>query len=215
VKVGAMESKYGDSKLGDDDKASSKYMDDEKKSSSKKVDDDFDDDDVEADRDWSSLMNAKKEGEIKVSNDPDALKIVEGFRINYMNMRDAVSGKLMWQSGAWNEEMWQEEKEARIPAEILGCRAVSREINFTSREEMRNFRLEQRVFFQGVCMEEWFFEFGFVIPGSTNTWQQTIEAADPNSMLPASMLSGNVTIETSFYDSDLFVSKSLVRVFYD
>jgi hypothetical protein len=42
---------------------------------------------------------------------------------------------------------------ARIPAEILGCRAVSREINFTSREEMRNFRLEQRVFFQGVCME--------------------------------------------------------------
>jgi hypothetical protein len=108
---------------------------------------------------------------------------------------------------------------------------------------------------------EWFFEFGFVIPGSTNTWQQTIEAADENSMLPASMLrcvnslvrfhsillivafepvdrshnriilktltlfvaqfcvlffvSGNVTIETSFYDSDLFVSKSLVRVFYD
>ncbi len=38
---------------------------------------------------------------------------------------------------------------------------------------------------------EWFFEFGFVIPGSTNTWQQTIEAADENSMLPASMLRCN------------------------
>merc|ERR1719272_595604 len=98
-------SKYDDSKLGDDEK-SSKYVDDDKKSSSKKVDDDFDDDDRDAERDWSSLMNAKKEGEIKVSDDPDAVKIVEGFRINYMNMRDAVSGKLMWQSGAWNEEMW-------------------------------------------------------------------------------------------------------------
>ena len=42
---------------------------------------------------------------------------------------------------------------ARVPADILKCRAVSREINFTSVEEMSNFRLEQRVFFQGVCME--------------------------------------------------------------
>ena len=34
-------------------------------------------------------------------------------------------------------------------------------------------------------------------------------------MLPAYLLNGNVTIETSFFDGDLFVSKSLVRVFYD
>ena len=43
---------------------------------------------------------------------------------------------------------------------------------------MKNFRLEQRVFFQGQCIEEWKFEFGFVIPGSTNSWQQTIEGAE-------------------------------------
>ncbi len=43
---------------------------------------------------------------------------------------------------------------------------------------MDHFRLEQRVFFQGVRIEEWLFEFGFVIPGSKNTWQQSIEAAD-------------------------------------
>ena len=43
---------------------------------------------------------------------------------------------------------------------------------------MNDFRLEQRVFFQGVCIEEWRFEFGFVIPGSKNTWQQSIEAAE-------------------------------------
>jgi hypothetical protein len=34
----------------------------------------------------------------------------------------------------------------------------------------------------------WLFQFGFVIPGSTNSWQQIIEAAPPDKMLPASML---------------------------
>ena len=35
---------------------------------------------------------------------------------------------------------------------------------------------------------EWAFNFGFVIPGSTNTWQSTIEAADTNKMIPANLL---------------------------
>ena len=51
----------------------------------------------------------------------------------------------------------------------------------------------------GVCMEEWFFDFGFVIPGSTNSWQSTIEGAGEDAMLPAYLLNGNVTIETSFF----------------
>jgi GMP-PDE, delta subunit len=36
---------------------------------------------------------------------------------------------------------------------ILQCRAVSRELNFTSAEEIRAFRLEQRIFFKGACLE--------------------------------------------------------------
>jgi len=121
----------------------------------------------------------------------------------------------MWVSGDWGDDMFEKEKEAHVPASILSCRAVAREINFTSEEEMNKFRLEQRVYFQGVCMEEWFFRFGFVIPGSTNNWEQTIYAAEKSAMMPASLISGQITIETSFYDDDLFVSKSLVRVFYD
>lgn len=35
---------------------------------------------------------------------------------------------------------------------------------------------------------EWFFEFGFVIPGSTNTWQSVIEAAPESQMMPANVL---------------------------
>ena len=42
---------------------------------------------------------------------------------------------------------------ARVPKKILKCKAVSREINFSSREKMDKFKLEQRVLFKGKCLE--------------------------------------------------------------
>lgn len=159
-------------------------------------------------------IEEKIDGEIRVSRDPVAREILHGFSLLSMNMRNADTGEQLWLCDSWADKMFSSEMQASIPKEILKCRAVSRELNFHSYKEMENFRLEQRVFFQGVCMEEWFFEFGFVIPNSTNSWQQVILAADESSMLPASLLTGKVTIETSFYDGDLFVSKSLVRLFY-
>jgi GMP-PDE, delta subunit len=64
------------------------------------------------------------------------------------------------------------------------------------------------------CCAEWFFKFGYVIPGSTNSWQQTIKAAPQEQMKCAKELSGRVTIETSFYDGKVLIAKTLVRVFY-
>ena len=42
---------------------------------------------------------------------------------------------------------------ARVPKKILKCKAVSREINFTSAELLKNLRLEQKVQFKGKIME--------------------------------------------------------------
>ena len=42
---------------------------------------------------------------------------------------------------------------ARVPKKILKCRAVSREINFSSHEQLANLRLEQSVQFKGRPME--------------------------------------------------------------
>jgi len=139
--------------------------------------------------------------------------ILKGFKLNWMNLRDADTGKILWQS---NEDMSipGREHEARVPKKILKCRAVSREINFSSAEQMEKFRLEQKVYLKDQVIEEWYFEFGFVIPNSTNTWQSLIEAAPESQMLPASLLSGNVVIETNFYDDDLLVSTSRVRLYY-
>ena len=53
-----------------------------------------------------------------------------------------------------------------------------------------------------------------MIPNSTNTWQSLIEAAPESQMMPANVLTGNVVIETMFYDGDLLVSTSKVRLYY-
>ncbi|KAI6063045.1 Retinal rod rhodopsin-sensitive cGMP 3',5'-cyclic phosphodiesterase subunit delta [Aix galericulata] len=128
---------------------------------------------------------------------------------NWMNLRDAETGKILWQ-GTEDLSVPGVEHEARVPKKILKCKAVSRELNFSSAEQMEKFRLEQKVYFKGQCLEEWFFEFGFVIPNSTNTWQSLIEAAPESQMMPANVLTGNVIIETKFYDDDLLVSTSRV-----
>lgn len=39
-----------------------------------------------------------------------------------------------------------------------------------------------------VLLTEWYFDFGFVIPSSTNTWQSLIEAAPESQMMPANVL---------------------------
>ena len=49
-------------------------------------------------------------------------------------------------------------------------------------------------------METLFFQFGFVIPGSTNSWEQII-VADQENLMPAEVLSGNLVCETIFYAS--------------
>ena len=145
--------------------------------------------------------------------DPRAQAILDGFKINWMNMSDATTGRVLWQEEDWGDLMVQ--RDIHLPKAILQCRSVSREFQFSCREMLHGLRLEQKIFFQGGCMEEWNFQFGFVIPNSTNTWQQTIHAAEENKMLPASLLNGNVIIETAFYDDELLVCKMLLRVFYD
>lgn len=170
--------------------------------------------DIEADEEFERLKNAPTVSVPAVARSKFAHNFVEGFKIISMSMRDATTGRLVWRSAHWDDQMFEKEISEDIPKEILRCRVVSREIIFTSAEEMNNFRLEQRVYFKGVCIEEWFFTFGYVMSGSRNSWQQTIDAAPPNEMLPADVLSGQVVFETSFYDDKEFLCKNSVRIFY-
>ena len=126
-------------------------------------------------------------------------------------MRDAATGKILWeQSKGWGD-MYDREILARVPRRLLDCRAVSREVNFTSEFKMKDFRLEQRVLLHDRPFERWNFRFGFVMPGSTNTWQQVIEAADE--MLPVEVLDGNVVIEHVLLRRPAPISQCRVRIF--
>jgi len=69
---------------------------------------------------------------------------------------------------------------------------------------------------------EWFFEFGFVIPDSTNTWQSVIEAAPQGQMMPANALRYVLLPTVAFFfflqtDSQIFfhflVSVSCLQCF--
>lgn len=149
---------------------------------------------------------------------------------------------------------------ARVPKSILKCRAVSREINFSSVEPMEKFRLEQRVLFKGKCLEGnyWLlfgilafyfdnetiivFNFRMVFwvwlchtqfnkyVAVTNRSSSRI-SNDASSCLEVwpifftlnqfcnllkyyYFFSGNVIIETKFFDDDLLVSTSKVRLYY-
>ncbi|XP_057322175.1 retinal rod rhodopsin-sensitive cGMP 3',5'-cyclic phosphodiesterase subunit delta-like [Microplitis mediator] len=139
--------------------------------------------------------------------------ILDKFQMNWMTFRDADTGKILWKS---NQDLSDPdvEHEARVPKTILNCAAVVREINFSSIEPLGKFRLEQKVLFKGFLMEEWSSEFGFVLPNTTNTWQTLIRGTRECQMMPANVLSGNVLIETKFFDGELLVSTSHVRLYY-
>eukprot|EP00658_Telonema_sp_P-2_P002121 TRINITY_DN10802_c0_g1_i1.p1 TRINITY_DN10802_c0_g1~~TRINITY_DN10802_c0_g1_i1.p1 ORF type:complete len:148 (+),score=40.72 TRINITY_DN10802_c0_g1_i1:161-604(+) len=141
-------------------------------------------------------------------------RITDGFVINWMNMSDGDTGQVHWESTNILPSA-DEEQVAHLPKVLLACNFVGREVNFSSVELINSLNVIQKVLFNGNCIEEWRFDFGFVIPGSTNTWQSTIEAAGDGKMIPAEVLSGNLVIETHFMDGDQPVCQSSLRVFYD
>ncbi len=72
------------------------------------------------------------------------MRITSVFCSNWMILRDADTGKVLWQENK-DFSSPNEEHVARVPIKILDLRAVSREINFSTIEAMENFRLDQKV----------------------------------------------------------------------
>ena len=66
---------------------------------------------------------------------------------------------------------------------------------------------------QGQVVEKLHFKFGFVMPGSTNTWDQIIDA-DQENMIPAEVLSGNLVVDTFFLSGEHVLSQTKYRIFY-
>lgn len=132
---------------------------------------------------------------------------------NWIKLTNADDGKTIWHE-AKDFSNSSELHEARVPTSILDVRAILREINFSTVEELKNFRIVQMAKFKGKLLEQWAFTMGPVKPYTTNSWISTIEAAPESQLMPAKVLNGNVTIETEFYDEEEKFATSVIKLFY-
>jgi len=102
-----------------------------------------------------------------------------------------------------------------LPPTVLTLPAVTREIVFSTEQLMTKFAIRQTLFLHSQMVEEWNFEFGFVPPNTTNTWENTITAASDAPMFPAHLLSGNLQILSEFLNEGKVFGRCLQRVYYD
>ena len=137
-------------------------------------------------------------------------RIRDGFKINSMKMKDGRNGQVLWECKEW--DLKNENKSENLPKELLQCGEVTREINFSSIEPIENFELVQNFYLGGELIESSRFYFGFVIPNSTNNWEQMIEAKEE--MVPYSVLSGNLNAETIFLSNGHVIAKNNILIFY-
>jgi len=137
-------------------------------------------------------------------------KLREGFKINFMKMKNGEDSKVLWECKEWDLKV--ENKTQNLPKEILDCNLVMREINFSSVDAIENLELVQNYYLQGELIESSRFYFGFVIPNSTNNWEQLIEAKED--MIPYQILSGNLNVETIFLSNGHVIFKNNILIYY-
>ena len=138
-------------------------------------------------------------------------KIKEGFKVNHMQMRDGNDGKVMWEVKSW--DLTKPNHKEKITKELLKCKIITRNINFSSVEAIEDLELVQNFYLMGELFESSKFKFGFVIPGSTNDWEQIIMAKE-DGVLPAEVLSGKLQVETYFLIKGKVLYKNKILIYY-
>ena len=149
--------------------------------------------------------------EIDDEEEDNFTKIQEGFTVNYMQMRDGVEGRVMWEVKSW--DLKKPNHTENITKDLLKCKIITRNINFSSKEAIEDLELVQNFYLMGELIESSKFKFGFVIPGSTNDWEQIIMAKE-DGVLPAEILSGKLKVETKFMMKGKILYKNKILIYY-
>ena len=138
-------------------------------------------------------------------------KIKKGFRVNHMQMKNGENGEVMWEVKSW--DLTKEQHTENITKELLKCKRIIRNVNFSSDEKIDDLELVQNFYLMGELFESSRFKFGFVIPGSTNDWEQ-IMIAKEDGVLPAEVLSGKLQVETLFLIQGKILYKNRILIYY-
>ena len=138
-------------------------------------------------------------------------KIKKGFRVNHMQMKNGENGEVMWEVKSW--DLTKEQHTENITKDLLKCKRIIRNVNFSSDEKIDELELVQNFYLMGELFESSRFKFGFVIPGSTNDWEQ-IMIAKEDGVLPAEVLSGKLQVETLFLIQGRVLYKNRILIYY-
>ena len=138
-------------------------------------------------------------------------KIKKGFRVNHMQMKNGENGEVMWEVKSW--DLTKENHTENITKELLKCKRIIRNVNFSSDEKIDDLELVQNFYLMGELFESSRFRFGFVIPGSTNDWEQ-IMIAKEDGVLPVEVLSGKLQVETLFLIQGKTLYRNKILIYY-
>ena len=147
----------------------------------------------------------------EISEDESFEKIKNGFKINLIQIKDGDTGKMM--QDCKDLDLSSPHQTIKISKELLKCKVIKRNVNFSSVEKIEDLELVQNFYLMGELFESSRFNFGFVIPNSTNDWEQIIEAKE-DGVLPAEILSGKLNVETLFLCEGKIIVKNKILIYY-
>ena len=75
------------------------------------------------------------------------LKIKQGLKINHMQMKDGSNGKVLWESKNW--DLNSSSHTEKLTKELLNCKVVIRNVNFSSVEQIEDLELVQNFYLMG------------------------------------------------------------------
>ena len=147
---------------------------------------------------------------------PSESASVPALNIEQVAFYDSETGTLLCTVGELGG--LTDEIEVRLIAELLDVSAISREITFTCEDELKSLRLVESVTPSSFPDEAIVrtFDFGYVIPGSINTWSQSYDAPavnDPSGTTLAKHASLHVKVD--FFDGERFLSTKRLHVSFD
>lgn len=151
-------------------------------------------------------------------------KLVSGYRIHSITLRSMETGEVVFESTSFFHSFVKSrtalddyrcdlEKKLVLPKRALSSRALLCSIIFSSEESIQNLNCTSDVFLGGGFLEHWESNFGFVIPGSTNTWETCFVRSETDFIDP-SISSGNVVFDSVFCDGDIPIRQFKLRLFF-
>ena len=139
--------------------------------------------------------------------------VAHGFQIESITFFDGISGDEICSVSAMGDLTG--EIHVRLPMQLALQTCVTREIAFTSVEEICDLWLVERLLYEEELVVERRFAVGYVIPGSTNTWSQLVVEDGSSTTLPNVYEQANsIVVEVRFFDGEVYLATKRLHVVY-